>query len=185
MCLCVCVYARVCMNACACEFYAYLALSHLSLEISEGHCDFPTDYTPQLFNTFEDKRVCRVSHSEGHFLPSWKGHLTMNTVKVTAECKPSDQLFANDSSHPLYTEECCTGEKGCCFSFVGYLCLSSGFLLAQVFTIDIYWLPFVLCSHNTKTTTWLDPRLAKKAKPPEKCEDGGTATLHSSMQPLH
>ncbi|CAB1336591.1 unnamed protein product [Coregonus sp. 'balchen'] len=27
--------------------------------------------------------------------------------------------------------------------------------------------------HNTKTTTWLDPRLAKKAKPPEKCEDGG------------
>uniref|UniRef100_A0A8C8IWQ2 Membrane-associated guanylate kinase, WW and PDZ domain-containing protein 3 n=1 Tax=Oncorhynchus tshawytscha TaxID=74940 RepID=A0A8C8IWQ2_ONCTS len=26
--------------------------------------------------------------------------------------------------------------------------------------------------HNSKTTTWLDPRLAKKAKPPEKCEDG-------------
>lgn len=26
--------------------------------------------------------------------------------------------------------------------------------------------------HNTKTTTWLDPRLAKKAKPPEKCDDG-------------
>uniref|UniRef100_A0AAZ3RNZ2 Membrane-associated guanylate kinase, WW and PDZ domain-containing protein 3 n=1 Tax=Oncorhynchus tshawytscha TaxID=74940 RepID=A0AAZ3RNZ2_ONCTS len=26
--------------------------------------------------------------------------------------------------------------------------------------------------HNTKTTTWLDPRLAKKAKPPERCEDG-------------
>ncbi|XP_053724093.1 membrane-associated guanylate kinase, WW and PDZ domain-containing protein 3 isoform X1 [Synchiropus splendidus] len=26
--------------------------------------------------------------------------------------------------------------------------------------------------HNTKTTTWLDPRLARKAKPPEKCEDG-------------
>uniref|UniRef100_A0A8C2IMH3 Membrane-associated guanylate kinase, WW and PDZ domain-containing protein 3 n=1 Tax=Cyprinus carpio TaxID=7962 RepID=A0A8C2IMH3_CYPCA len=26
--------------------------------------------------------------------------------------------------------------------------------------------------HNTKTTTWLDPRLAKKAKLPEKCEDG-------------
>ncbi|KAI1890547.1 hypothetical protein AGOR_G00154810 [Albula goreensis] len=26
--------------------------------------------------------------------------------------------------------------------------------------------------HNNKTTTWLDPRLAKKAKPPEKCEDG-------------
>lgn len=37
------------------------------------------------------------------------------------------------------------------------------------------WL-FVLRSHNTKTTTWLDPRLAKKAKPPEKCEDGG---MHS------
>ncbi|KAM4737764.1 membrane-associated guanylate kinase, WW and PDZ domain-containing protein 3a isoform 2-T2 [Anableps anableps] len=26
--------------------------------------------------------------------------------------------------------------------------------------------------HNTKTTTWLDPRLAKKAKPPEKCVEG-------------
>ncbi|XP_039605239.1 membrane-associated guanylate kinase, WW and PDZ domain-containing protein 3a isoform X2 [Polypterus senegalus] len=26
--------------------------------------------------------------------------------------------------------------------------------------------------HNTKTTTWLDPRLAKKAKPAEKCENG-------------
>ncbi|KAF7662140.1 hypothetical protein LDENG_00245050 [Lucifuga dentata] len=26
--------------------------------------------------------------------------------------------------------------------------------------------------HNSKTTTWLDPRLAKKAKPPEKCEEG-------------
>ncbi|KAA8593233.1 hypothetical protein FQN60_009349 [Etheostoma spectabile] len=42
------------------------------------------------------------------------------------------------------------------------------------FMVDIYWLrfTFVLHSHNTKTTTWLDPRLAKKAKPPEKCEDG-------------
>ncbi|KAL0978510.1 hypothetical protein UPYG_G00171420 [Umbra pygmaea] len=26
--------------------------------------------------------------------------------------------------------------------------------------------------HNSKTTTWLDPRLAKKAKPPENCEEG-------------
>ncbi|KAM4571924.1 membrane-associated guanylate kinase, WW and PDZ domain-containing protein 3a [Fundulus diaphanus] len=26
--------------------------------------------------------------------------------------------------------------------------------------------------HNTKTTSWLDPRLAKKAKPPEKCDEG-------------
>uniref|UniRef100_A0A3P9H664 Membrane-associated guanylate kinase, WW and PDZ domain-containing protein 3 n=1 Tax=Oryzias latipes TaxID=8090 RepID=A0A3P9H664_ORYLA len=26
--------------------------------------------------------------------------------------------------------------------------------------------------HDTKTTTWLDPRLAMKAKPPEKCEEG-------------
>ncbi|XP_041654918.1 membrane-associated guanylate kinase, WW and PDZ domain-containing protein 3a [Cheilinus undulatus] len=26
--------------------------------------------------------------------------------------------------------------------------------------------------HNSKTTTWLDPRLARKAKPPEKCEEG-------------
>lgn len=26
--------------------------------------------------------------------------------------------------------------------------------------------------HNSKTTTWLDPRLTRKAKPPEKCEEG-------------
>ncbi|KAI1883353.1 hypothetical protein AGOR_G00230550 [Albula goreensis] len=26
--------------------------------------------------------------------------------------------------------------------------------------------------HNTKTTSWLDPRLAKKAKPPEECKEG-------------
>ncbi|XP_068607683.1 membrane-associated guanylate kinase, WW and PDZ domain-containing protein 3-like [Brachionichthys hirsutus] len=26
--------------------------------------------------------------------------------------------------------------------------------------------------HNSKTTTWLDPRLARKATPPEKCEEG-------------
>ncbi|KAK7834887.1 hypothetical protein U0070_022858 [Myodes glareolus] len=25
--------------------------------------------------------------------------------------------------------------------------------------------------HNTKTTSWLDPRLAKKAKPPEECKE--------------
>uniref|UniRef100_A0A8C2E0A9 Membrane associated guanylate kinase, WW and PDZ domain containing 3b n=1 Tax=Cyprinus carpio TaxID=7962 RepID=A0A8C2E0A9_CYPCA len=31
---------------------------------------------------------------------------------------------------------------------------------------------FLFYSHNTKSTTWLDPRLVKKAKPPEKCEDG-------------
>lgn len=36
-------------------------------------------------------------------------------------------------------------------------------------------LPFLL-SHNTKTTSWLDPRLAKKAKPPEECEDDGKCT---------
>lgn len=46
-------------------------------------------------------------------------------------------------------------------------------------SLTLHWMFFVLCSHNTKTTTWLDPRLAKKAKPPEKCEDGGmyTATI--------
>lgn len=30
-----------------------------------------------------------------------------------------------------------------------------------------------LFSHNTKTTSWLDPRLAKKAKPPEECKENG------------
>uniref|UniRef100_A0A667YDW2 Membrane associated guanylate kinase, WW and PDZ domain containing 2 n=1 Tax=Myripristis murdjan TaxID=586833 RepID=A0A667YDW2_9TELE len=33
--------------------------------------------------------------------------------------------------------------------------------------------------HNTKTTSWLDPRLAKKAKPPEECkEDAQTHTAN-------
>nr|XP_021509335.1 membrane-associated guanylate kinase, WW and PDZ domain-containing protein 2-like [Meriones unguiculatus] len=36
--------------------------------------------------------------------------------------------------------------------------------------------------HNTKTTSWLDPRLAKKAKPPEECKEnvlftGGSTTI--------
>ncbi|XP_072336279.1 membrane-associated guanylate kinase, WW and PDZ domain-containing protein 3a isoform X2 [Scyliorhinus torazame] len=31
--------------------------------------------------------------------------------------------------------------------------------------------------HNTKTTTWLDPRLAKKTKPPEECGEGGADSL--------
>ncbi|XP_056588786.1 membrane-associated guanylate kinase, WW and PDZ domain-containing protein 3a isoform X5 [Triplophysa dalaica] len=31
--------------------------------------------------------------------------------------------------------------------------------------------------HNSKTTTWLDPRLAKKAKPPEKCEEGAASDV--------
>lgn len=35
-------------------------------------------------------------------------------------------------------------------------------------------------SHNSKTTTWLDPRLAKKAKPPEKCEEGGKTISEDS-----
>lgn len=55
-------------------------------------------------------------------------------------------------------------------------------LLAQVVVVDTHRLLFVLRSHNTKTTTWLDPRLAKKAKPPEKCEDGGTALRSWSTQ---
>ncbi|XP_066208885.1 membrane-associated guanylate kinase, WW and PDZ domain-containing protein 3 isoform X1 [Saccopteryx leptura] len=33
--------------------------------------------------------------------------------------------------------------------------------------------------HNTKTTTWLDPRLCKKAKAPEDCEDGDCVWWYS------
>ncbi|XP_064905247.1 membrane-associated guanylate kinase, WW and PDZ domain-containing protein 2 isoform X11 [Columba livia] len=32
-------------------------------------------------------------------------------------------------------------------------------------------MPSQYCCHNTKTTSWLDPRLAKKAKPPEECKE--------------
>ncbi|NXD69612.1 MAGI3 protein, partial [Eolophus roseicapillus] len=35
--------------------------------------------------------------------------------------------------------------------------------------------------HNTKTTTWLDPRLCKKAKAPEDCEDGGEIMLSAEI----
>lgn len=43
-----------------------------------------------------------------------------------------------------------------------HLCVTSSLLPAYFF-----------CSHNTKTTSWLDPRLAKKAKPPEECREDG------------
>jgi len=34
--------------------------------------------------------------------------------------------------------------------------------------------PFLVSSHNTKTTSWLDPRcLNKQQKPLEECEDDG------------
>uniref|UniRef100_A0A8C7PWI5 Membrane-associated guanylate kinase, WW and PDZ domain-containing protein 2 n=1 Tax=Oncorhynchus mykiss TaxID=8022 RepID=A0A8C7PWI5_ONCMY len=35
--------------------------------------------------------------------------------------------------------------------------------------------------HNTKTTSWLDPRLAKKAKPPEECKEDGKSSIHRLM----
>lgn len=55
-----CVCARACVRAFV--FYSCLSLSHLSPKIPGNRCDFPPDYTPQLFNTFEDKQDCRVSH---------------------------------------------------------------------------------------------------------------------------
>ncbi|XP_055510373.1 membrane-associated guanylate kinase, WW and PDZ domain-containing protein 3a isoform X3 [Leucoraja erinacea] len=56
----------------------------------------------------------------------------------------------------------------------------------MIYFIDAPWpveCPPFFHSHNTKTTTWLDPRLAKKAKPPEECNEGGTDSLlgHGSM----
>lgn len=47
-------------------------------------------------------------------------------------------------------------------------------------------------SHNTKTTSWLDPRLAKKAKPPEECREDGEfhqpvysfVLFHQSFRPV-
>uniref|UniRef100_A0A8C6YAS8 Membrane associated guanylate kinase, WW and PDZ domain containing 2 n=1 Tax=Naja naja TaxID=35670 RepID=A0A8C6YAS8_NAJNA len=35
--------------------------------------------------------------------------------------------------------------------------------------------------HNTKTTSWLDPRLAKKAKPPEECKENGIASVDNGF----
>lgn len=49
--------------------------------------------------------------------------------------------------------------------------------------LNLFLYPFpwnnvlLLFSHNTKTTSWLDPRLAKKAKPPEECKENGECPL--------
>uniref|UniRef100_A0A8C6L988 Membrane-associated guanylate kinase, WW and PDZ domain-containing protein 3 n=1 Tax=Nothobranchius furzeri TaxID=105023 RepID=A0A8C6L988_NOTFU len=39
--------------------------------------------------------------------------------------------------------------------------------------------------HNTKTTTWMDPRLARKAKPPEKCDEGGETIFTYTLFSVH
>ena len=111
--------------------------------------------------------------------PLWKGHLTMNTVKVTAEWSPADEMFVDDSGNLLCMRARSTGriwpwlilfcwplvpQRRLCFLLLCGTGLCCWYLLAP---------PLCSHSHNTKTTTWLDPRLAKKAKPPEKCEDGG------------
>lgn len=174
-----CMCVLLCYKLVLC--YSYLARSHLSLKIWKDHCDFPADYTPQLFNTFEGKWVCHVSHSEVVFfsLP-----LTHKHGNVTVEHTPLDQMFADHGGEYSRCFSCCVILSFGHSSLEVFFCFS----LAQVFIVEIYWLLFVLCSHNTKTTTWLDPRLAKKAKPPEKCEDGGMFSaqlLYSSMQPFH
>ena len=40
-------------------------------------------------------------------------------------------------------------------------------------SLSLLLFPSLPFSHNTKTTSWLDPRLAKKAKPPEECQEDG------------
>jgi hypothetical protein len=42
-----------------------------------------------------------------------------------------------------------------------------------------------LFSHNTKTTSWLDPRLAKKAKPPEECKENGRLLSFYGVSAMH
>lgn len=97
---------------------------------------------------------------------------------VTAECKPLDHMFVDESCNPSFAQEHITQENMLLFFCRGtalcwLLVLQQQFLCWHRSFVDIYWLLSLLRSHNTKTTTWLDPRLAKKAKPPEKCEDGG------------
>ncbi|PWA14298.1 hypothetical protein CCH79_00012350 [Gambusia affinis] len=49
----------------------------------------------------------------------------------------------------------------------------------------LYYLHLRLTSsHNTKTTSWLDPRLAKKAKPPEECREDGFCAPSADNQVL-
>lgn len=128
--MCVCTYMHVFLRARACVFYSYLAVSYLSLKISEDHCDFPPDYTPQLFSTFEDKRVCHVSHSEGFFSPLWKGHLTINTIMWQLNANHWIRcLLMNPVTLILHKSML---HRRIRFSVVarpcvGYLCLSSNF----------------------------------------------------------
>lgn len=98
--------------------------------------------------------------------------LSMNIYPLAAEQKPVKHVFVEEfnklcAQENIYREIqflffCCFMLSPCC-----HRCL------LLIFTGCC----FVLHSHNTKTTTWLDPRLAKKAKPPEKCEDGGTCHI--------
>lgn len=171
------VNASVCVHDFV--FYSHFALSYLSLKISEDHCDFPADYTLQLFNTFEDKWVCHVSHHMVFFSPLWKGHLTINTViwqlniKQWIRCLLINWVI-------LCTRACYTAAvfPAVIHLFCWLLVLQQWFPCFQRSLLKIFpgFYFFALYSHNTKTTTWLDPRLAKKAKPPEKCEDGGMYT---------
>lgn len=127
-------------------------------------------------------------HIQRVFSPPLKRAPNHEHDNATAECKPMDQMFVDESSNPCAREHI-TQENKVVFLLWHILLMATWAsapisLLAQVFIVDIYWLLSVLHSHNTKTTTWLDPRLAKKAKPPEKCEDGGmwTALLSWSTQ---
>lgn len=124
---------------------------------------------------------CFTSH--GFFFSPLKRPPNHKHCNLTAEYKAMDQMFADKLSN-LVHKSMLHGRIRLPFFllwyifFVGCLCFSSGFLVFR----GLYWryflafIFFALYSHNTKTTTWLDPRLAKKAKPPEKCEDGGMYT---------
>lgn len=75
-------------------------------------------------------------------------------------------------------------------NFVGLTPPSSFFFFFK----GINLIPFSMClfrvisflfSHNTKTTSWLDPRLAKKAKPPEECKENGRSLSSYDVSALH
>lgn len=164
------VNASVCVHDFV--FYSHFALSYLSLKISEDHCDFPADYTLQLFNTFEDKWVCHVSHHMVFFSPLWKGHLTINTViwqlniKQWIRCLLINWVI-------LCTRACYTGEYGCRFS-----CCDTSFLLAacasavvslfsEVFTEDSSWLLFFCTPQSQYQDNHVaGPPLGKEGKAP-------------------
>ena len=105
----------------------------------------------------------------------WKGHVTMNTVKVTAEWSPADEMFVDDSGNLLCTRAHSTGRIWpwpllffFCRPLVPqqqlFLFFFFFFLLALVFVVDIYWLPLCAPQPQYQDDHVVGPPLGKEGE---------------------